>query len=58
MSTSRLANERAAAISELAYRIWEERGRPEGSSEDDWYKAEQIIDREQDREGAKEVLND
>jgi hypothetical protein len=55
MSTFGSVDERAAAIAELAYRLWEERGRPEGSSEDDWHKAELIIDQQQDCEGAEEV---
>jgi len=38
------ADERAAAIAELAYRLWEERGCPEGAPEEDWYAAEYIID--------------
>ena len=42
-------------IAELAYRFWEERGRPEAMSEDDWYKAELIVDQEQDREGGTET---
>jgi Protein of unknown function (DUF2934) len=24
----------------IAYRLWEERGRPHGSPEEDWYRAE------------------
>ena len=48
-------DEKAGAIAELAYRFWEERGRPEGTSEDDWYKAESIVDEEQDREGGTET---
>ena len=30
-------------IRDLAYRFWEERGRPEGSPELDWYRAEQEL---------------
>ena len=30
-------------IKELAYEYWEERGRPIGSPEVDWYKAEQRV---------------
>lgn len=48
MSTLRSANERVAVVAELAYRLWEERGCPEGSPGEDWYKAEFIIDHEQD----------
>lgn len=46
MSTVRSANERVAVVAELAYRLWEERGCPEGSPGEDWYKAEFIIDHE------------
>jgi hypothetical protein len=28
-------------IEKLAYQLWEERGRPLGSPEDDWFRAEQ-----------------
>jgi hypothetical protein len=28
---------------ELAYRLWEERGRPEGRAEDDWFEAERRL---------------
>ena len=27
-------------VARLAYQFWEERGRPEGSSQQDWYRAE------------------
>ena len=54
MSTYGSADERAAAIAELAYRFWEERGCPEGSPEEDWYAAELIIDQQQDCEVAQE----
>jgi Protein of unknown function (DUF2934) len=30
-----------AQIEKLAYEFWEERGRPLGSSEEDWFRAEQ-----------------
>jgi Protein of unknown function (DUF2934) len=32
-------------IEKLAYRFWEERGRPFGSSEEDWFKAEREFHR-------------
>ena len=48
-------DERAGTIAELAHRFWEERGRPDGTSEEDWYKAESIVDEEQDREGGTET---
>ena len=50
MSTVRSADERVEAIAELAYGLWEERGCPEGSAEVDWYKAEMVIDGEEDRQ--------
>ena len=31
------------AIRELAHRLWEERGRPEGRAEDDWFAAERQL---------------
>ena len=31
------------AIRALAYRLWEERGRPEGRAEDDWFAAERQL---------------
>jgi len=31
------------AIAKLAYQIWEERGRPAGSAEVDWYEAERQL---------------
>ena len=30
-------------IALLAYALWQERGYPEGSSEDDWFRAEQEL---------------
>ena len=30
-------------ISRLAYSLWEQRGCPEGSPEDDWIRAEQML---------------
>jgi hypothetical protein len=30
-------------IRELAHRLWEERGRPDGSAEDDWLEAERRL---------------
>lgn len=35
-----------AEIEKLAYRLWEERGRPFGSPEEDWFKAEREFRRE------------
>jgi len=36
----------SAEIEKLAYRFWEERGRPFGSPEVDWFKAEREFLRE------------
>jgi hypothetical protein len=33
------------SIAQLAYRLWEERGRPEGSPEYDWFLAEELLRR-------------
>jgi hypothetical protein len=30
-------------IEDLAYQFWEERGRPSGSSENDWFRAERQL---------------
>lgn len=30
-------------IERLAYRLWEERGRPEGTSTEDWNRAQQLL---------------
>lgn len=30
-------------IERLAYRFWEERGRPEGSPDEDWYRAKRLL---------------
>ena len=30
-------------VRHLAYQFWEERGRPEGSSNEDWYRAEKQL---------------
>jgi len=47
MKSVRSAQDRSTAIAELAYRLWEERGCPQGSPEEDWYQAELLIDREE-----------
>jgi hypothetical protein len=33
----------ASAIAPLAYRYWQERGCPEGCSEEDWFRAERDL---------------
>ncbi len=30
-------------VERLAYSLWEERGRPAGTSTEDWYRAEQML---------------
>jgi hypothetical protein len=37
---SRLTHERIQA---LAYQLWQERGSPTGSADEDWYRAEQEV---------------
>jgi hypothetical protein len=40
------ANRRAPgeeAIARLAYQLWLERGSPDGSAEDDWFRAEEAL---------------
>jgi hypothetical protein len=37
------------AIARLAYALWEQSGRPDGSSERDWLQAEQQLGETQDR---------
>ena len=34
---------RHAQIEKLAYQFWEERGKPLGSSEEDWFRAEREL---------------
>jgi hypothetical protein len=34
------------AIEQLAYRLWQERGSPTGSPNEDWYRAEQELNQE------------
>jgi hypothetical protein len=40
---SRLDNMELKAIAELAYEYWEARGRPCGSPEEDWFRAEHTL---------------
>ncbi len=35
------------AVRKLAYRLWEERGRPEGRADEDWFAAERRLQGEQ-----------
>ena len=39
--------ERRRTAEELAYRLWEERGRPVGTPEEDWLRAEEMLAREE-----------
>jgi hypothetical protein len=38
-------------IERLAYRLWQERGRPYGSSQDDWFLALELLRRRDSAEG-------
>jgi DUF2934 family protein len=38
-----LSNEQHEQIQQLAYQMWEARGRPLGSPDDDWLRAEQEL---------------
>ena len=40
---SQVDNMELKLIAELAYRYWEDRGRPWGSSEEDWFRAERAL---------------
>lgn len=40
---------------ELAYRLWEERGRPEGRAEEDWFEAERRLRSDQHRDESAAV---
>jgi hypothetical protein len=42
-STSAGSNPDESTIAELAYQLWLERGSPEGSSQEDWFRAESIL---------------
>ena len=38
-----LSNAQHEQIERLAYQLWEERGRPLGSPDDDWFRAEKFV---------------
>jgi Protein of unknown function (DUF2934) len=40
------SNMRHNEIEKLAYQLWEERGRPLGSLEEDWFRAERELNHE------------
>jgi hypothetical protein len=43
-----LSNVDREQIEKLAYRLWEERGAPLGSPDDDWFRAEQEFEQRSD----------
>jgi len=43
LSTDFLGEDRHELVAKLAYRLWEERGRPFGSPEVDWFAAERTV---------------
>ncbi|MBV8050330.1 MAG: DUF2934 domain-containing protein [Acidobacteriaceae bacterium] len=43
LTTDFLGEDRHEFVAKLAYRLWEERGRPFGSPEVDWFQAEQAV---------------
>jgi len=44
------AGDRQDQVQTLAYRLWEEAGRPTGASQEHWYRAEQLL-----RSGARQA---
>ena len=43
LATDFLGEDRHEFVAKLAYRLWEERGRPFGSPEVDWFAAERAV---------------
>ena len=43
LTTDFLGEDRREFVAKLAYKLWEERGRPMGSPEVDWFAAEQAV---------------
>jgi Protein of unknown function (DUF2934) len=43
LNTDFLGEDRHDAVAKLAYKFWEERGRPLGSPEVDWFAAERAV---------------
>ena len=43
LTTDFLGEDRHEFVAKLAYKLWEERGRPFGSSEVDWFGAERAV---------------
>lgn len=43
LATDFLGEDRHEFVAKLAYKLWEERGRPFGSPEVDWFAAERVM---------------
>ena len=43
-------------VRDLAYRLWEEQGRPIGRDEENWFEAERLLNGECDVEGSREGI--
>lgn len=43
LTTDFLGEDRHEFVAKLAYSFWEERGRPYGSPEVDWFRAERVV---------------
>ena len=43
-------------VRDLAYRLWEEHGRPIGRDEENWFEAERLLNGECDVEGSREGI--
>jgi hypothetical protein len=43
LSTDFMGEDRHELVAKLAYKLWEERGRPFGSPEVDWFRAERAV---------------
>ncbi len=43
LTTDFLGENRHEFVAKLAYKLWEERGRPFGSPEVDWFAAERVV---------------
>jgi hypothetical protein len=43
LTTDFLGEDRHEFVAKLAYKLWEERGRPFGSPEIDWFAAERLV---------------
>jgi len=43
LQSSVAATPHPALTERLAYALWKQRGQPEGSPDDDWYRAEQLL---------------